>query len=250
MPSETTTAQANSPAEKPQTSPVAAGSTSKDTPTTFTKEQVDKSVRDALAEAGRKHKVEVEAAVVKEREAQATSLKESVARIADLEAELDEAVSGDADKSEILKIKRQLRNEIAVKEQAVANKEKALAETQAQREQEWQAHEAEIQAARSEAFAITAWDIADEYEGGDAVKLKAICERSKNLTEEFAREMASTLWVKKSEVKKALVEGTPDSGGTAGGSNSWESIRDAYSANPNDPTVKAQYMEARRKRGI
>lgn len=246
MPSETVTAKANSPAEKPQTSPDAAGSTSKETPVTFTKEQVDKSVRDAKAEWFRQSKKDVDEAVTKAREEQAVSLKEHAARISELEAELDEAVSGDADKSEILKIKRELRSE----QTKIKADRETLTQTQAERDKEWADHQTEIQAARSEAFALIAWDVADEYDGSDAVKLKTICERAKNLTEEFAREMAATLWTKKTEVKKPLVEGTPDPGGTGGGANTWESIRDAYSKNPNDPTIKAQYMEARRKRGI
>jgi hypothetical protein len=246
MPSETTTAQPNSPSEKTQTSEVTKGSTSIETPVTFTKEQVEKSVRDALAEAGRKHKADVEAAVTKAQESQKATIEEHLSRITELEADLDELAKEDGDKTEILKLKRELRSE----KDSLSKDRKTYQTEKEAHDKEWQEHETEIQEARSERFALVAWDIADEFEGGDAVKLKTICERSKILTEEFAREMAATLWTKKSEVKKPLVVGTPDPGGTAGGANTWESIRDAYSATPNDPAIRAQYLEARRKRGI
>jgi hypothetical protein len=247
MPSETTTAQPHSPAEKPQTPVEKEGSTSQ--AETFTKDQVDelrqKAVREALAEAGRRHKTELESAVTKAQETQAATIKEHVNRIAELEDDLDKLAGEDADKTEILKLKRELRAE---KDALRKDRDSYKAEKESH-DKEWEEHQTEIKEAKSEKFALTAWDIADEYDGGDAVKLKDICEDAGQLTEEFARKMAGRLWTKKSEVKKPLVEGKPDAGGTQGGSNSWESIRDAYTANPNDPAIRAQYMEARRKRG-
>ena len=245
--SETPTVEANSPAEKPQTSPEAEGSTS---PETFTKAQVEelskKAVRDALAEAGRQHKAERETAVAKALENQAATINEHVERIKELEADLDQLAENDGDKSDILKLKRELRSE----KDKLSTERRSYETEKEQHEREWQERQAEIATARSEAFALTAWDIADEYDGGDAVKLKDICEDAGQLTEEFARKMANRLWAKKSEKKpEPLVEGKPDAGGTQGGANSWENIRDAYIATPNDPQVKAQYLEARRKRG-
>ena len=248
---ETGTTQTNSPPATAQASSDAVGSTSPETtPITFTKDQVDqekqKAVRDALAEAGRKHKAEVETAVTKAREIQQATIQEHVERIAQLEADLEQLAGDDADKSEILKLKRELRSE----KDTLKTERQTLAEQKEAHDKEWTERQAELAAARSENFAVVAWDVADQYDGGDAVKLRAICERAGNLTESFAREMAATLWVKKTDIKKPLVEGTPDRGGTAGGANTWESIRDAYSANPNDPAIKAAYMDARRKRGI
>jgi hypothetical protein len=247
MPSETTTAQPNSPAAKPQTSEVTKGSTS---PETFTKEQVDelqkKAVRDALAEAGRQHKTERESAVAKALENQAATIKEHVDRIKELEADLDVLSKDDTDKSEVLKLKREIRAE----KDSLAKDRDSFKTEKESHDKEWQDNIETIKLAKSESFALTAWDIADEYEGGNAVQLKEICEDAEKLTEEFARKTAARLWVKKTEVKKPLVEGKPDNGGTQGGASSWETIRDAYSANPNDPVIKAQYLDARRKRGI
>jgi hypothetical protein len=254
MSSETITTTENSPAVKPQTSTEVTGSTSESE--TYTKSQVEelskKAVRDALAEAGRKHKTEIESAITKAQETQTATIKEHVDRIAALEADLDEMAKDDADKTDVLKLKRELRAE----KDSLKKDRDSYKQEKESHDKVWEEHQTTIKEAQSEKFALTAWDIADEFEGGDAVKLKDICEDAGQLTEEFARKMAGRLWTKKTEIKKPLVDGKPDPGGTQGGANSWESIRDAWIKNQQehptnpDPVLTAQYEEARRKRGI
>lgn len=177
-----------------------------------------------------------------------SAIQEHSTKIKALEADIDELNESNPDSADLTKLKRQLRNEIAEREKAIKDKEETLKSEKESHEAEWKEHEAIINEAKLEKFAITAWDVADQYTGGDAVRLKAICEKSGNLTEDFAKQMAETLWVKKSETKKPLVEGTPDAGGTQGGKDALSIARDAWLKDSFNPSKREAYYSLKNQR--
>jgi hypothetical protein len=218
---------------------------------TYTQDEVDK----LLSERHRGLNKQIDS-LTKERDTLKTEvtkreseIQEHSTKIKALESDIDELNESSPDSAEMTKLKRQLRNEVAEREKAIKDKESALKAERETHEKEWEEKSERLKKMELEEFSITAWDVADLYTGGDAIKLKTLCERAGNLTEDFAKQIAETLWTKKSETRKPLVEGTPDAGGTQGSGNSWESIRDAYIKTPNDPRVHAAYMKARRDRG-
>ncbi len=239
---ETNTSTQDAPQTTGQSSDAQDGSTSTQT---FTEEQeklVQKRLSDALAEQGREQKTKLDAAVAQAREAERASFKETQDRVAALEQKLDALEKAGGDDAVISQLIKDTRKEL---DEAKSERENLRKEKEAH-DAEWQKKQEKIQAA----FEIELWEIAEKYEGGDANRLKMACEKRDITEAEGARELADIFWTKKSsEESKSLTNGNPDSGGTSGGQKTWESIRDAYIQNPNDPKIKSDYMEARRKRG-
>ncbi len=195
-----------------QSSDTTKGSTS--TPT-FTEEQFQKRLSDALAEQGRKHK--------------------------QLEVEIQELSESDGEQAKVAKLILQKQNELKAleTERAAFKKDKEVHDA------EWAKKQERITHAEESNFEIELWDLCEEYDNGNAEKLKAACVKAKITDIEGARGLADVLWVKKSATPQPLVEGKPASGETSGGID-FKSIRDAFIANPNDPKIYNAYMEARR----
>ena len=76
------------------------------------------------------------------------------------------------------------------------------------------AHAEEVKVDHETAREVISWKIAAEYDGGDAIKLKGLCERSNASSEEQIREVADILWAKKQTETPGVI---PYSGQTDGG---------------------------------
>lgn len=248
---ETKEAVKDSPQVTGQTPEAPKGITSPQPITTYTEEQVKerekKSISDALAEQGRKHKIDLDNAITKERASLAEHLKETKDKIAQLESELDEMSQDDPDKKNLVRKIRALEET----ETSLKADRKVLDDDKAAHEAEKTSYQEEIARARATNFEIDVWNVAEEFDGGDAVKLKNACDKAKITTLEGARDLASALWTKKTERKsEPLTSGPPDSGVTSGGSHDWKAIMEEYNKNPTDPQVKEAYLKARRQRGF
>ncbi len=200
------------------------------TPVTYTKDTEKKAVSDALAEQGRKHK-EVLEPIIQERDTfksqaeQATKdVKDATdahevtkGRIADLEADLEEAIGEDETLLDINKIRKELRTEKEILRQDVKDEKDAVAElrktTEAER-LEWAETVADAQVFK---FDGELAKLVDEYEGDvtdNFTKLKTTCEKAGIKTKEGAEAIAETFLTKKAEVPNVV----DDSGVTSGGS--------------------------------
>ena len=185
-----------------------AGSTSKETPKTYTEQDVLKMVSDRLATAGR------EAKVLETRKAELERREQEIAqwRTRKEEEEL-EVARGDPDKLNSYQEKKRLRDE-----------KEELSKQRREWEQEKLAHEVEIEEARATKREIDIFDIAQEYEGGDAVKLKKLCDTAKITSKEQIREAANTIWEKKGKQPEGTPKPKHDSGMTIGGTKDLEGL--------------------------
>jgi len=93
---------------------------------------------------------------------------------------------------------------------------------------------------------IDAFEIAEEFQGGDATRLKELAEVMGKSSKEDIRKIAGALWTSKAPAETEL---KLDSGLTIGGLSE-ETIRKNYRDNPDDPKAKADYFAWRRKKGI
>ncbi len=216
IPGETTVVEQGTPLETGQSSDGKDGSTSQQTPGTFTKEQVRKLVSDALTEQGRKHKAEVEP-IVKERDtlkAQIQSKDDDLKDIAtereNLQTQLDELASGDPEKFNILKKDKELRE----RERELKTGKQAL-------EAEKATHGEQVKLATDTLREISIWEITGEYEAGDPVKLKDLCDTLGTTSEEQIRKAADILWTKKQTESETpeIPPVIPYSGKTDGGAD-------------------------------
>ena len=198
------------------------------TPVTYTKDTEKKAVSDALAEQGRKHKETLDP-VIKERDTfksqaeqatkDATDAHEATkGRIADLEADLEEAIGEDETLLDINKIRKELRTEKEILRQEVKDEKDAVAElrktTEAER-LEWAETVADAQVFK---FDGELAKLVDEYEGdvtANFTKLKTTCDKAGIKTKEGAEAIAETFLTKKVEVPNVI----DDSGVTHGGSD-------------------------------
>ncbi len=196
------------------------------TPRTFTEEEYRNAISNEKASAGRlKSQLEV---VSKERDTYKTKVdevtalvEETTSQIADLEEDYKLAISDNLDASEINKIKKDLRTEKAKLLAEISAKNKAL---DSEREQ-WAGMVAEAQAAH---FEVDTFEIAEDYEGGDWNRLKALCEKANVKKREDIIGLADVLWTKKGKGKDA--DGKPfipDSGVTNGGGVNFDSLTPA-----------------------
>jgi len=196
--------------EKGQTSEGQKESTSI-LPGTYTREQMQKLVSDALAEQGRKHKDALEP-IIKERDtfkSQADTLEEKDAEIGRFEQLIDDLSSDDPqrfDAIEELKAAREERKQLLADRKAFETEQKAYGET--------------VKVAQNTLREITIWEFAAEYEGGDPIKLKELCDTFEAKSDERIRQVADSLWGKKTtgEPSESLPMKTY-SGITKGGSD-------------------------------
>ena len=210
----------------------------------FTEEQVQKQVSDALAKQGDKHKVELTEAIAKEREANMAAFKETQDRISAVDQKLNDLSEAGGDDAIISGLIKDTRKELDV-----AKTERDALETHKEAHAaEWLSKEERIIRAEETNFEIALWDLAEQYQSGDATRLKQVCEAAKITKAGEAKELADALWTKKTSGSQFLTSGTPDSGGMSGGEQTWIGIRDAYIQNPNDPRIRQAYLEARHKR--
>lgn len=195
---------------------------------TFTKEQVEEQVRkarsDALAETGRL-RVESEKAVKL-----ATAAQERLNRM--LKAQEEQELESHKDDPEAL---RRIRAEQKARDlESELEKERS---TRTELEERQKLIDASVVESTKER---NAREIATRL-GVDAnklIKLAKYTDGKVESIEEIAKELPKTT------NQKLRV----DSGGTIGGSASFEEIRAQYIKDPRDPVVKARYLEERSKR--
>lgn len=172
-------------------------------PETEIETRVQKLVSDRLAQAGRE---------AKSLEATKAELAKREQEIADWQAKKDEderkAIEGNPELLDVYQQKKKLRDEQA------AHKKERL-----EFEKEKLEHQIEIESAREVKKEIDIFDITQEYEGGDAMKLKTLCELSKVTAKDDIRKVADTIWTKK-QTSSSQADATKqkrDSGMTIGG---------------------------------
>jgi len=185
------------------------GTTSKETTRTYTEEEKQKAVSDALAKAGR------DAKTLETREAALNAEKEAVetakAEIAEVQKQIDkaelEAAEGDPARLRELQAKKSYKALLADLE----TKKKELNKQEADLNRSKAEHESEIEAARKTQFEIELWKIA-EAEGVDAAELKETMKELNLTTVEQAKAAAKRL-----NKKPSGTAFDPDSGVTSGG---------------------------------
>ena len=212
-----TAGQGNPPLNDGTASDGNSGSTSQ--PETFTREQLQKFVSDALTDQGRKHKTELEP-VIRERDTLKSQLQEKETELTgiteereNLQKQIEELASGDPKKFDLIKKDRELRDR--------ERKLKADAQTL---EQSKQAHAERVKLADETLREISVWEIATEYEGGDATKLKGLVDTFGATSEEQIRKVAETLWAKKGATPGASAL-KPYSGMTTGGTENYDNLK-------------------------
>jgi len=207
-----TTETKGAPPVTGQSSNVKEGSTSQ--PETYTREQIQKFVSDALAEQGRKHKSEFEP-VAKERDTYKSQLQAKENELAglsdergELQKRIDELSSNDPEVFNLVKKDRELRE-----------RERQLKTGVQELEAEKQSHAERIKLADDTLREISIFEIASKYDGGNPVKLKDLCDTFGAKSEEQIIKVAENLWAKKLETP--TTEETqpikPYSGVTSGG---------------------------------
>ena len=148
---------------------------------------------------------------------EATNAKEeTLAKVAELEADLEESIGEDTDLRDIQKIKKELRAERDKLRQEVKEEKDAVAElrktTEAERD-EWAGTVAEAQTFK---FDSELAKLVDEYDGdvtANFTKLKTVCEKAGIKTKEGAEALAETFLTKKYEETDLLDDSGVSSGG-------------------------------------
>ena len=213
-----------------QGNPPAKGQTSENTVKTYSEAEYLKAVSDERTISGRL-KAEKEA-ITKERDTfksqaeqaakdktEATETLEATKQsVADLEADLEQAMDSNPDAAEVQKIKKELRVEKAkLQADLKAEKEAATAEKEAARKdrEEWAATVSEAQAMK---FEVDVFEVAEEYEGGDPERLKKLAEAAGKSKRDEIQGLAEVIWSKKAGEDKANEANLiTDSGTTNGG---------------------------------
>ena len=197
-------------------------------------EEKEKAVHAALMRAGRDWKQ-----AEKDKDDLTVLFKETKLANDKLTLQIDELASENPDKFNVVKKGRELDEQ----EQKIKQERQTL-------DAEKQSHQESIKLANETLREIAIWDIVEEFENGDAVKLKTLAD-TLNAKNEDLRKIAETLWQPKQ--KKEAIPSMPelklDSGITSGGLSE-ETIRENYRKNPVDPKARADYLAWRRKKGI
>mgnify|MGYP001597721881 FL=1 len=206
-------------AEKPQTP--------KESRTSYTREDVDKAVRDArsaaLADIGR-FKTESQNALKAAQAAQervSQMLKEQEAR------ELDEA----RDDPTRLSVVQERQRRRAIESELNLTRQQ-LNEANAKAE-ESQAKYAQV----TRGQIVKDVSLRFNVDATRLEKLARLTDGSIEQIEDVAKDLSPRSVLK------------PDSGSTIGGIGSWEQVRDAFIKNPRDPAIKRRYLEMRTQRG-
>jgi len=195
------------------------GTTSKEPAKTYTEEERDKAVNDALATAGRTAKEldDRKAGLDAERQ-ELDDLKGEVTKVQEQidQAEL-EAAKGDPERLRELQAKKSykdLLDKLEAKKKELDKREAELNRSKAE-------HESEVNAAKQTQLEIELWKIA-EAEGIKAEDLKKGMKDLGLTTVEQAKTLAKTLKTGKQPESKKGEKFDPDSGVTSGGGESLE----------------------------
>jgi chromosome segregation ATPase len=233
---ETNTAVQDLTSGKPDSTPAVKEGSTSPAPETITRAEAQKLVSDALADAGRKHKAELEP-IIKERDtfkSQAeqaqkaadlatSNLNETQENIASLEEDLKTLSETNPDSAEIVKIKKELRAEKSKLNQEVQKEKDALADLRKTLNSEREQFAGVVSEAQALRLAVDTFEVAEDFEGGDSERLKVLCEdrieaTGKPMSREDVEKLAGKLWSKKTaqpkKVEPALLN---DSGVTNGG---------------------------------
>lgn len=185
------------------------------------------------------------AQITKERDTFKTRLSEAEtateaasATVKDLEKDLEAAVDGNADQSEILKLKRELRGAISAKEAALKKERLAFEEERQSHAKEWESKADKIKKADEAEWDGIVAESAKAVEG-DAKALKDAAAELGISTKEQLQTLAKRLYP-----TKPLIDGEPASLETRGGRGKLtpEAIeRMSMEDYANDPSVKARF---------
>lgn len=178
-----------------------------ETPQTYTKEELDRALQLDRMKAGRDWKaLETERDNLKKQlENKTSEVTEISTEIENLKKQIDELASDDPEKVNLVKKLREAEEE----------KKQAKAERTAL-ESDKQAHQEKVTLAENTLREISIWEISTEYEGGNPVKLKELCDLFQATSEEQIRQAADTLWGKEAD-KSATPPVKSYSGITSGG---------------------------------
>ena len=186
---------------KGQPSPSKESSPSTPTPKVFSEEQVDKLIADRHSTLDKRvialeKDLDRAQATVEKKESELATITQDKAK---LRIELDELAQDDPDKQKVLK-KLATLDEL---EKATEAKNQTLKADREALEADKQTHQEEIKLASDTLREISIWEIASEYEGGDPVKLKELCDKFAVSSKEQIKVAADTIWAKKPK------DGTP-----------------------------------------
>jgi len=138
-----------------------------------------------------------------------------------------------------------------VKELKGAREERArLRADRSALEEEKLTHADTVKVAQDTLREISIWEIAAEYQGGDPVKLKNLCDIFKASSQDQIRSAADGLWTKKYQTPQPQAPPVvPYSGYTNGGKSQTDSeiIRN-YAENPRDKQAKQAWLELQQRR--
>jgi len=176
--------------------------TSKQEPKLIPETEAQKLVSDALAKAGRD---------AKSLETKKAELDRQAQELTDWQARKDEeerkAVEGNPELLDVYQQRKALRE-----------KEATFKKEQDEFEQKKLEHQVEVESAREVQRDVDIFDIVQEYEGGDAMKLKTLCVNFNATSKEQIRKAADTLWEKKgTQSSSDTTKQKRDSGMTIGG---------------------------------
>ena len=198
----------------------------------FTQSELELAIHAARSEGGRDWKVlETERNTLK---AQLQTKESELADLADervkLEKRIDELASNDPEVYNLEKKAKELRNA-----------ESKLKDDRRAEEAKWQANAERVKSAEDTLREVAIWEITTEYKGGDAVKLKELCDIFQASSDEQIRKVADTLWGKIATEPLVSSSSKPYSGRTSGGTGF---IRNKE--NP-DETLKQGFKELQKK---
>src|SRR3990167_11064703 len=163
---------------------------------TYTQAEVDKvkedAVHDALMKRGRDWKT-----LEDEKNSLSNQLKELQSTKSKLSIQLDELANENPDKFNVVKKFRELDEWEKKLNHNKEEHDSAIKQEREAMDAEKQTHQATIQMAISTQREIDAFEIAEEFQGGDAPKLKALAETMGADTKDKIRKIAETLWTPK-----------------------------------------------------
>lgn len=198
------------PAAKGGTPESASKVSPEETQKLYTQKEADALVHVAKSEAGREKKVLEDVVVNLKAQIQTkeSDIEENATDIEKLQTKVEDLASNDPERFNAIKELRVARDE-----------RRQLKADRSALEDEKREHGETVKLAQSTLREITVFEVAAEYESGDAVKLKELCETFEAKSDEQIRKIADTLWTKKAaeSLKPATPPLKPYSGITEGG---------------------------------
>lgn len=187
------------------------------TPATHSEEEMQKAVSDALAKQGREHKAEI-TLITSERDTLKGQIETKDSELTDiaeerkgLKEQIDDLTSDDPEKFNLVKKERDLRE----RESTLKAEKRTL-------EADKLTQQATVKQASDTLREVAIWEIAAEFEGGDPVKLKELCDKFEVSSKEKIQAAAEAMWPKKPAPVTPPI--TSDSGLTSGGGTNIDSL--------------------------